>query len=144
VPYRRSADLKIFLRLVEPDRLLRLDNQGRPYLFDRTVRRSVVDGWSDVLSAEREPDWAVEVENYLARCSLLPEVQAVPVLSLIVEAARGDGAKLAEIYVVARNWANAGPDRGVRMGLAVRFSQLIDETQGVGLGPSARRFREEQ
>lgn len=142
LPSPRPADLKIFLKLVEPGRLLRLDNQGHPYLFDRTVRRSVVDGWSDVLSAEREPDWPVEVGNYLARCSVLPEVQAVPVLSLIVEAAGGAGAKLAEIYVVARNWANAGPDRGARTGLALRFSQLIDEAQGVG--PSARRYREEQ
>ncbi|SEP53497.1 hypothetical protein [Amycolatopsis saalfeldensis] len=142
--YPRPADLKIFLMLVEPARLLQVDNQGHPYLSDRAVRRSVVDGWSDVLFTERGPDWPGEVGNYLTLCSSMPEAQATSALRVIVEAAGSDGVKLAEIYVVARNWASTGPDRGTRTGLALRFSQLIDKAQGVGAGPSELRYREEQ
>ncbi|MDT8915439.1 hypothetical protein [Amycolatopsis sp. PS_44_ISF1] len=141
---RRPADFEIFFRLVDPGRLLRTDNRGRPYLLDSSVRNNVVGGWIDALSSAVGYDWPPELENWLNRCSSLPTAQALYLLRVVVEAAGGDGAKLAEIYVVARDWANSGPARGARTALAFQFGQLIDEAQGVGVGPSGLRSREEQ
>ncbi|GAA1964367.1 hypothetical protein [Kitasatospora viridis] len=124
---RRSADLGLFLELVDPEVLLTAGSI--PW-------ESLRQGWRVVMSeSPAVASWAPRAHSWLAAAD-----RSDSLLPTLVAAAEGDRSLLDRLYLVAVDWRPPdGDSRG-----AVRLRQLIDVAQGLRpLGPGHHNPQEE-
>ncbi|MBM4792339.1 ATP-binding protein [Streptomyces sioyaensis] len=134
-----AADARLFLRICDPVPLTDPGGAPRALADEDYVQGCVTFGWREVFAQLPRSYWQPYAQRWLHTASDTGDHHDL-LLDLLVDAAAGDGKRLATLYAVARSaepTTSGGPARGVAT--TDRLLQKISAAQG--LGPSAARSR---
>ncbi|WNV82801.1 hypothetical protein [Umezawaea sp. Da 62-37] len=118
-------DHGVFLRLLDPARLLEPHRGARPLIGDSDVRTALTDGWASVLETEPRQRFAGTAVAWLSD-DRLP--------ALLVDACRARPGGFNTLHLVTRDWVRAAVDaeeRAHREDMTHRLHRAIDAAFGL-------------